>query len=53
MCAKQFISLVETMKSVFFFKSARPDDFRVSLLAIDDLHGSLLVNAYVSFAIDF
>ncbi|KAF2578585.1 hypothetical protein F2Q68_00001313 [Brassica cretica] len=28
------------------------DDFRVSRLAVDDLHGSLLVNANVSFAID-
>ncbi|KAF2599842.1 hypothetical protein F2Q68_00011340 [Brassica cretica] len=34
-------------------KSVRPDDFRVSHLAVDDLHGSLLVNAEVSFAIDF
>ena len=36
MCTKQVISLVETMKLVFFSRSVRPDDFRVSSLAIDD-----------------
>ncbi|KAG5388412.1 hypothetical protein IGI04_029953 [Brassica rapa subsp. trilocularis] len=45
MCAKQVISLVETMKSVFFPRSVRPDNLHVSRLAVDDLHGSLLVNA--------
>ncbi|KAF3541468.1 hypothetical protein F2Q69_00021288 [Brassica cretica] len=35
------------MKLVFFSRSVRPDDFRVSRLAVDDLHGSLLVNAEV------
>ncbi|WZZ72507.1 hypothetical protein YC2023_083877 [Brassica napus] len=29
--------------------SVRPDDFRVSHLAVDDLHGSLLVNAETTF----
>ena len=53
MCAKQIISLVETMKSVFFSSYVCPDDLRVSLLTVDDLYGSLLVNAEVSFAIDF
>ncbi|WZZ85940.1 hypothetical protein YC2023_114519 [Brassica napus] len=48
LCAKQVISLVETMKLVFFSRSIRPDDFRVSRLAVDDLHGSLLVNAHSS-----
>ncbi|WZY98558.1 hypothetical protein YC2023_070887 [Brassica napus] len=33
--------------------SVRTVDFRVNLLAIDDLHGSLLVNADVNFAINF
>ena len=41
--AKKVTSLVETMKSAFFPRSVRPND----------LHGSLLVNAKVSFAIDF
>ena len=53
LCAKQVISLVETMKLVFFFRYVRSDDFRVIRLAVDDLHGSLLVNAEVNFAIDF
>ena len=53
LCAKQVISLVETMKSVFFSRSVRLDDFRISRLAVDDLHGSFLVNAEVSFAIGF
>ena len=43
LCAKQVISLVKTMKSVL----------QVSRLVVDDLHRSLLVNAEVSFAIDF
>ncbi|KAG5382776.1 hypothetical protein IGI04_034246, partial [Brassica rapa subsp. trilocularis] len=30
MCAKQIISLVGTMKSVFFSRSVRPDDFRMT-----------------------
>ena len=51
LCAKQVISMVETMKLVFF-RYVRPNDFRVSRLAVDDLHGSLLVNADVNFAID-
>ncbi|CAN7023293.1 unnamed protein product [Brassica rapa subsp. trilocularis] len=33
------------MKLVFFFRYVHPDDFRVNRLAVDDLHGSLLVNA--------
>ena len=37
----------------FFSRSVRPNDFRASLLAVNNLHGSLLVNADVSFAIDF
>ena len=52
MCAKQVISLVETMKLVFS-RYVRPDGLRISRLAVDDLHGSLLVNAEVSFAVDF
>ena len=52
-CAKQVISLVETMKSVFFSRSVRPDDFQVSLLVVDDLHGSRLVDVEVSFVINF
>ena len=36
-----------------FSRSVRPDDLQVSLLAVDDLPGSRLVNAEVSFAIDF
>ncbi|KAG5378042.1 hypothetical protein IGI04_025884 [Brassica rapa subsp. trilocularis] len=44
MCAKQVISLVETMKSIFFSRSVLPDDFWVNLLVLDDLHGSFLVN---------
>ena len=43
MCAKQVISLVETMKLVFFSRSVRPDDLQVIRL----------VNADVSFAIYF
>ena len=50
MCVKQVISLTETMKSVFFPRSVHPDDLHV---AVDDLHGSLMVNAEVNFAIDF
>ena len=42
MCVKQVISLAETMKSVFFPRSVHPDDLPV---AVDDLHGSLMVNA--------
>ena len=42
LCAKQVISLDETMKLSFFSRSVRPDDLHVSL-----------VNAKVSFAIDF
>ena len=53
LCAKQVISLVETLKLIFFSRSVRPDDFLVSHLVVDDLHGSLVVNAEVSFAIDF
>ena len=52
LCDKKVISLVETMKLVFS-RSVRPDDFRVSRLAVDDLHGNLLVNTEVNFAIDF
>ena len=37
----------------FFSRYVRPDDFRASLLAVNNLHGSLLLNADVSFAIDF
>ncbi|KAF2573353.1 hypothetical protein F2Q70_00004872 [Brassica cretica] len=61
MCAKQVISLVETMKLRFFpdlfvqttYRSVRPDDLQVSLLAVDDLPGSRLVNPEDSFAINF
>ena len=34
-------------------KSLAIDNLHVSGLAVDDLHGSLLVNANVSFAVDF
>ena len=51
LCAKQVITLVKIMKLVFFSRSVRPGDFRVS--GLDDLYGNLLVNADVSFAIDF
>ena len=53
LCVKHVILLVETMKLVFFSIFVRPHDFRVSRVAVDDLHGSLLVNAEVSFGIDF
>ncbi|KAG5411520.1 hypothetical protein IGI04_007839 [Brassica rapa subsp. trilocularis] len=46
LCAKQFISLVETIKLDFFSRSVRPYDFWVSRLAVDDLHGNLLVNVH-------
>ena len=52
LCAKQVISLVETMK-FFFSRFVRPDDLSGSRLAVDDLHGSLMANAEVNFAIDF
>ncbi|KAF2612041.1 hypothetical protein F2Q70_00013297 [Brassica cretica] len=35
--------------NVFFSRSVRPDDFWVSLLDVDDLHGSLLVNADMTY----
>ena len=53
MCAKQVIFLVETMKLRFFPRSVRPDDLQVSLLDVDNLLGSRLVNAEVRFAINF
>ena len=37
----------------FFFQICPSEDFRISFFRREDLHGSLLVNAYVSFAIDF
>ncbi|KAG5380476.1 hypothetical protein IGI04_028318, partial [Brassica rapa subsp. trilocularis] len=47
LCAKKIIPLVETIKLVFFIY-VRPDDFQVSRLVVDDLHGSLPVNAEVN-----
>ena len=50
MCAKQIISLVIS----FFFQICSPRRLpRKSSVAVDDLHGSLMVNTEVSFAIDF
>ena len=51
--AKKVISLVEAKKSIFFFQICPSEDFHVSLFRREDLHRNLLVNAYVSFAIEF
>ena len=40
----KFILLVEGMKSIFS-QICSSEDFRVSLLDVEELHGSLLVNA--------
>ena len=53
LCGKEVISLIETMKFVFFSDLFVQATYPVSRLAVDDLHGSLMVNADVSFAIDF
>ena len=54
MCAKQVISLIETIKSVFFSRSVCSDDLQVSSrLALDDLHGNLMVNAEVVLQLTF
>ena len=49
--ANQVISLVESLKLIFF-QICSSEDFRVSLLVVEDLFESLLVNIEVSFAID-